>query len=246
MRFAGAVRVDNIMGLHRLYWVPQGTPATDGVYVHYRADEMYAILCLESHRHSTVIVGEDLGTVPPYVETSLGRHNIYRMYILQFELPAGGSPAVRPVPARAVAGLNTHDTPPFAAWLEGADIDDGAGLGFFTPESAREAHAGRRAHRRALAGFLQGRGLAGARQLPGDLMRGALGYLAGSRSRMMLVNLEDLWLETRPQNIPGTTDDQHPNWRRKAARTLEEIEGDAEVIATLRGVNAARTGGSKR
>ncbi|HET8944928.1 MAG TPA: 4-alpha-glucanotransferase [Dehalococcoidia bacterium] len=244
LRFAGAVRIDHVMGLHRLYWVPQGTPAAEGVYVHYHADEMYAILCLESHRHRTAIVGEDLGTVPPYVRTSLGRHNIYRMHVLQFETSSTRLPAVRPAPARAIAALNTHDTPSFAAWLESADIDDAERLGFFTTEAAVDARTDRQADRQALTGFLQHRGLAPAAPTSGDLMRGALGYLAASRSRLMLVNLEDLWLEVGRQNIPGTNDDQHPNWRRKAARTLEEIEGDAEVNTTLLNVHEARTAGS--
>jgi 4-alpha-glucanotransferase len=245
LRFAGAARIDHVMGLHRLYWVPRGTPATEGVYVHYPAEEMYAILCLESYRHRTAIVGEDLGTVPPYVNTSLGRHNIYRMHVLQFETSSTRLPAVRPAPARAIAALNTHDTPSFAAWLEGADIDDAERLGFFTTEAARDARAYRQADRQALAGFLQDRGLAPAAPTSGDLMRGALGYLAGSRSRMMLINLEDLWLETGRQNIPGTTGDQHPNWRRKAARTLDEMEGDGYAFATLGSVNIARRAGSK-
>ena len=163
---------------------------------------------------------------------------------MQFETSSTRLPAVRPAPVRAIAALNTHDTPSFAAWLEGADIDDAERLGFFTTEAARDARADRQADRQALAGFLQDRGLAPAAPTSGDLMRGALAYLAGSRSRMILVNLEDLWLEMGRQNIPGTTGDQHPNWRRKAARTLEEIEVDAEVNATLRSVHVARTAGS--
>jgi 4-alpha-glucanotransferase len=234
------------MGLHRLYWIPEGLGAADGVYVHYRPEEMYAILCLESHRYGATVVGEDLGTVPHYVPESLARHNIYSMYVLQYALSGDGPPRVAPARRRAVAGLNTHDTPPFAAWLKGADIDAALRLDFLSPEAAGTARAVRSAQKQTLARLLNGRRLAPRARSRRDLLLGSLRYLAGSRSEMMLVNLEDLWLETRPQNIPGTTDDRHPNWRRKAARTLEDIEADAGITRTLREVNSARTAGTPR
>lgn len=101
MQHAGILRLDHVMGLHRLFWIPRGLAARDGVYVKYRAEEFYAILALESHRHQTLLVGEDLGTVSPHVRASMDRHKIYRMHILPFEIrqiPSQGPHPPRPAP----------------------------------------------------------------------------------------------------------------------------------------------------
>lgn len=100
------------MGLHHLYWIPAGLPATEGVYVRYRSEEFYAVLTLESRRSQSLIVGEDLGTVPGYVRRAMARHRIQRMYILPFETTGDSGRVLRPVPANALAALNTHDMPP--------------------------------------------------------------------------------------------------------------------------------------
>ena len=112
------------MGLHRLFWIPHGAAPTDGVYVHYRADELYAIVCLESHRHRARIVGENLGTVPSSVNAAMSRHGLAQLYVAQFGVTSQGPHPLRRVPRRAFACLNTHDTPTFAGFLEGRDIED--------------------------------------------------------------------------------------------------------------------------
>ncbi len=114
MRYASMLRVDHIMGLHRLFWVPEGRPAGEGVYVRYRAEEMVAILCLESHRNRCVVVGEDLGTVPPEVRRSMRRHGMAGMFVVQYEMKPDSRRPLRSAPLGSVAGLNTHDMPPFA------------------------------------------------------------------------------------------------------------------------------------
>src|SRR2546426_2791854 len=130
-RFAGLIRIDHVMGLHRLYWIPEGLSGDKGVYVEYPADELYAILCLESHRYKAGIVGENLGTVPPEVNRALTKHNVRQMYVAQYEIMGDPDrPKLRPVPARSVASLNTHDMPPFEAFLKGHDIDERLDLGF--------------------------------------------------------------------------------------------------------------------
>ena len=116
MRYASMLRVDHIMGLHRLFWVPEGRPAREGVYVRYRAEEMLAILCLESHRNRCVVVGEDLGTVEPEVRRSMRRHRLSGMFVVQYEMKPDSRRPLRPAPTRSVAGLNTHDMPPFASF----------------------------------------------------------------------------------------------------------------------------------
>src|SRR5688572_5454747 len=126
MRHTGLLRIDHVMGLHRLYWIPKGRPASEGAYVQYPAEELYAILSLESHRHKTMLVGENLGTVPPKVNACMTRHDLRETYVLQYELRPK---VLRPPPRKSVASLNTHDMPTFEAFLRGLDIDDRHDLG---------------------------------------------------------------------------------------------------------------------
>lgn len=219
LRHARALRLDHAMGLHRVFWVPQGLPAREGVYVRYRAEEFYAILTLESHRHRSLIIGEDLGTVPRYVRSSMGKHNLYRMYVLPFEMGKTAAGALRPVPAGSLACLNTHDMPPFAAFWENLE-----------PR-----------RRQALLSFFACRGL--VEPALGTIRKAlfaSLAYLAASQAQVVMVNLEDLWLEREPQNIPGTRDEERPNWRRKARYSFEEFTKMPEVLTLLREIDALR------
>ena len=220
---SGTLRIDHVMALHRLYWIPQGCEATDGVYVHYPADEMYAILCLESRRHRTRIIGENLGTVPRYVNREMTRHGIGKLYVAQFQINEQSARPLRRVPDRALASLNTHDTPTLQGFLNGSDIDERAGRGVLDSDEAVQAKGKRQ------------RTVAALRRLSDDessgpdtaealsLLRRCLAVLARSRAGLLVVTLEDLWLETQPQNVPGTSW-EHPNWRRKARYGLEELD----------------------
>jgi 4-alpha-glucanotransferase len=224
-RYAGVLRLDHVMALHRLYWVPHGAPASEGVYVRYPAEELWAVLCIESRRWNTAIVGEDLGTVPPEVLSALEHHAARRMYVLPFELREEPEPRLEPVPERTVASLDTHDMATFAAWWRDGGEERRQALlralarvgrpGDAPPEAPPSERA-----RRALAA--------------------ALGYLAASPARLVLVNLEDLWLEDDPQNVPGTSMEERPNWRRKARYALEMFSEFPEVIAILRDVDRLR------
>ena len=228
MQHTGMLRLDHVMGLNRLYWVPQGCGATDGGYVRYPAEELYAILALESHRYKCVLVGENLGTVPKETNRAMDRHKVEKMYVLQFAEAENGT--LQEPEANEVASLNTHDVPPFAAQWNGKDIADRVQLGLLTRAEA----AGERKRRekwkkdvvRALrrSGDLSKKEGATAR----EVLRGVLNYLGRSRAKTVLVNLEDLWLEEKPQNVPGTSEER-PNWRRKAKLGLEELFGSKEV-----------------
>ena len=124
MKVSRMLRIDHVMGLFRLYCVPHGRPATDGVYLRYPADELFAILTLESHRAGCALVGEDLGTVPDQVRPAMARHGMFRLHVGQWFFPPRiGDPPIAS-PPESVASLNTHDTPTFAGWWRGADIDD--------------------------------------------------------------------------------------------------------------------------
>jgi 4-alpha-glucanotransferase len=241
MHHAKMLRIDHVMGLHRLYWVPDGMAATDGVYVNQAHDELYAILCLESQRHGTVIVGEDLGTVPGFVRESMDTHGLHRMYIAQFDLRADSNHAIGPVVPGSVASLNTHDTPTFAGFCSGRDIDDLVDLGLIDPAGAPGMHAHRAAQVRAAEIFLHARGLIAA---PGDraaLVRGLIQFLADSEAMTVLVNLEDLWLEPVPHNVPGTVNER-PNWRRKTRISLDEMEASPAVLEPLKQMGLALKG----
>jgi 4-alpha-glucanotransferase len=249
MRHAKLLRIDHVMGLNRLYWIPEGIATRDGVYVEYRSEEMYAVLSLESHRAGTTIVGENLGTVPPAVTHAMKRHRALGMYVLQFSLsPSVKKPIVAPARER-VASVNTHDTPTFAAFLRGGDISDFQRLGVFTPESAARKREDRKRVVAALAktfGIKDVRGSSAQRQLLSRCLR----WMAESPANIAMVNLEDTWLEQRPQNIPGTgagtKNPDQPNWRRKARYTLEQILSDTSIRRRLMEAFGSRNASSKR
>jgi 4-alpha-glucanotransferase len=245
-RAAGIMRIDHVMGLHRLYCIPDGLEAVDGVYLRYRAEEFYALLSLESHRTGTLVVGEDLGTVPRYVRHAMARHDLHRTYVVELELlESDGREAVRPPPLHSLASLNTHDMEPFAAFWAGLDIEERRAQGLIDDRAAGEELQRLAAYRRKLiaffrrGGYLKGRGRPDA----GTVMTAVLAWLAASDSRVVLANLEDLWLETERQNRPGT---QAPtNWSRKARYSLERIERMPEVVDILRNLARNRVGVSQ-
>jgi 4-alpha-glucanotransferase len=243
LEFARFLRIDHVMGLHRLYWIPRGMPPHEGVYVQYRAEELYAIVNLESHRHRAVVVGENLGTVPDHVNRSLSRHHIRRMYVVEYEFQADGDkPILGSVPRGSVASLNTHDMPNFAAWWQGDDIPERQSLGLIDSDEAAEEEQARSALRQRLAAWLQELDLLAPQEAedPGRVMPACLNFLASGPADMVLVNLEDLWLEQRPQNMPGTTGDERPNWRRKARYSFEEFCRMPPVIDALQAVDRLR------
>ncbi|MFN3974527.1 MAG: 4-alpha-glucanotransferase [Dehalococcoidia bacterium] len=237
---AGILRVDHVMGLHRLFWIPKGMEAKEGVYVRYPAEEFYAILALESQRHRVVVVGEDLGTVPPEVRPAMACHALYRSFVLQFQLAPSPHQPLAPMPLQVVASLNTHDMPPFAAFWHGDDIEDRHALGLLDAAGVAREKAWRQTLKKALVTFLQREGwLTGNPNDPQRVLEACLALLAHSPAAFLIVNLEDLWLERQPQNVPGTTVER-PNWRRKARYSLEEFIHLPPVVGTLRQIALAR------
>jgi 4-alpha-glucanotransferase len=236
---AGVLRIDHVMQLHRLFWVPREMEAKEGVYVRYPAEELFAVLCLESNRHQALIVGENLGTVPPEVNAALERHGVLGMYVLQYELAPGAPGLARTPPEAVAASLNTHDMPPFKAFWEGLDIADRHELGLLDEEQTRQELERLVELRRQLMDLVRRRSGDGREPGYGDVLRGLLEHLAASPARLLLVNLEDLWGETRPQNVPGTSDER-PNWRRKARLAFEELSADPEIAGLLRRIDELR------
>lgn len=246
LRHAGILRIDHVMAWHRLFWVPHGFDAKEGVYVRYRPEEFHAIAALESHRRGALLVGEDLGTVPAAVREAMARHRVHRMYVAQYSFVPDPRDPIGPVPADSLAGLNTHDMPTFAAFWEGLDLVDRRALGWLRDGEA-EAEARERARlRKALLSFLRraGRLAPGAPADARAVAVACLEHLAAGPARVVLVNLEDLWAETRPQNLPGSGPER-PNWRRKARHSIEELSTMREVVAPLRRLAHLRKGGDR-
>lgn len=238
--YARLLRIDHVMWLHRLFWVPRSLDPAHGAYVRYPADELYAVLSIEAHRTGARVIGENLGTVPREVNTAMARRGVLGMSIAQFELrPDERSPLPDP-PPNALAALNTHDLPQFAAYLTGEDQDTRVELGLTTRRAAAKEQAARRRIRAALAKFARRAGIREQDPIRAAL-QAVLSALASGPSPIVLINLEDLWLETSPQNIPGTTDEQAPNWRRRAAFALAEFDHLPGVADLLRHLAELRT-----
>ncbi|GAB4247285.1 MAG: 4-alpha-glucanotransferase [Thermoleophilia bacterium] len=274
MSKAAYLRIDHVMGLHRLFWIPNGMSATDGVYVRYPAEELYAVFSLESHRFQTVLVGEDLGTVPEYVRPAMAEHGLRRMFVLGYELQADSDRLPRP-PRGSLASLNTHDMPPFAGFFRGCDISERVAAGHLAPEEAEQETSHRKRLRlelrRLLAaeGHLEARGpgeaesrLESEDRLPAEnppeaggaepsheelhgLLRAALRFLAKSNAGLLLISLDDLLLRDSSHNLPGTNDEQF-NWRLRFDRDLAVLREMPEVREALEEVDRLREEGAER
>ncbi len=237
---AGMLRIDHVMGLHRIFWIPKGLGASEGVYVRYRSEELYAVLCVESNRDQCEVVGEDLGNVPGYVRKSMSRHGLRRMFIITYELADSSGKSLGNIPADMVAALNTHDMAPFATFWSGRDIDVRGSLGLLTPAEIVEEKREHEKIKQILVDFLRRRGLLRAPSPDArQVLEACLKYLASENDRTLLVNMEDLWLETEYQNIPGTTD-EHANWRHKTRYPLEEIRRFKEIVELIRQIDRLR------
>jgi 4-alpha-glucanotransferase len=235
---AGILRIDHVMGLHRLFWIPNGAEAKEGVYVHYPQDELYAVLTIEANRADCVIVGEDLGTVPSYVPDIMRKRGIRRMYVVQYEIkPEGEQPIGAPSP-QSIASINTHDMPAFAGVWSGRDIDDRLAQGLLDDRDAGRERATRAQMRDSLIRFLKARGL-----LSNDgsdtmaVLDALVRFLGSSDAEMVLVNLEDLWLEREPQNVPGVPD---RSWRQRFRVPLEAARASETITKILGALDHSR------
>jgi 4-alpha-glucanotransferase len=133
---AGVLRLDHVMGLHRLYWIPAGGSAHDGLYVSNPYEELYAVHSLESYRHKAVIIGEDLGVASRELPRNLNRHGVTRLYVVEISLLGPPEEPLLPIPKRVAASIGTHDLPSFASWWQDLDIEGRKALGVLRAERA--------------------------------------------------------------------------------------------------------------
>jgi 4-alpha-glucanotransferase len=246
----GMLRMDHVMGLFRLLWIPQGAEAARGAYVAYPARELLAILALESVRRRTLIIGEDLGTVPPRIRRELGKAGVFSYRVFYFERD-GKCHFLPPeaYPAQAMATVTTHDLPTLTGFWQGRDLALKQSLDLYPEARLAETDAGERERdHQFLLEDLQHRGLLpdGALCEPGDggscppeLREAVLEYLAQSESALMEVRLEEIFGAPEQQNLPGTRT-EHPNWRIKLPLTLEQIKQSPEPARLAARLNKAR------
>ena len=246
MRHAGAVRIDHVMGLKRLFWIPEGASPAEGAYVRYPFDDLVRIIALESQRHGCLVIGEDLGTVPRGFRPAMQRAGLMSCRVLYFERGDDGAFLPPPdYPRQALVSVSTHDLPTLKGYWTCRDVRWRHLLRRFPDEAAsREARLERARDRVLLLRALAGAGLLPAGvdpEAPPDEPSDALvvaihRYLAETPGYLLMVQLEDALGEEEQPNLPGT--DEHPNWRRKLGRSLQEFADEplvrqlAEVMAT--------------
>ncbi|CAO3434656.1 4-alpha-glucanotransferase [Azospirillum doebereinerae] len=244
MRHAGALRIDHVMALQHLFWIPED--GSDGAYVEYPFHDLLRIVALESRRNRCVVIGEDLGTVPDGFRPALERAGILSYRVLYFERGAEGSftpPGAYPVDAMAT--VSTHDLATFKGFWTGRDLEWRRSLDLYPDAASRDKDGwDRGVDRWRLLQALSREGLRPA-SYPSDegdqphrteLTAAVHAYMARTPSRIVMMQIEDALGETEQPNLPGTVD-QHPNWRRRLSRPVEEILENNEVrqiVAPLR------------
>jgi 4-alpha-glucanotransferase len=246
----GMLRMDHVMGLFRLLWIPSGAAADRGAYVTYPARELLAILALESVRRRALIIGEDLGTVPPRIRRDLGKSGVFSYRVFYFERD-GNHHFLAPetYPTRAMATVTTHDLPTLTGFWQEHDLALKRTLNLYPETRLAEADAAaRKLDRRFLLEDLRHRGLLpdgvvcdpeAGDSCPRELRQSVLEYLAQSEAALMEVRLEEVFGVPEQQNLPGTWQ-EHPNWRVKLPLTMDQMEQSSEPASLAARLNKAR------
>jgi len=246
LRDAGGVRIDHILGLRRLWLVPHGMDATHGAYLAYPLADLLRLLKIESWRHRAIVIGEDLGTVPPGFRRSLARAGVLGTQVLWFEREDDGAfRAPRHWSRQAIAMSTTHDLPTIAGWWQGRDVGLRRELDLFpSEEDAGRAAAAREAERPLLWQAFREAGVASGDLPPvqdsGAVVAPACAFLGRTRAPLALLPLEDALAADQQPNLPGTID-THPNWRRRFAADAGHMLDEASVQARLQAVGKGRT-----
>ena len=251
MKYAGAIRIDHVMSLMRLYVIPDNKDI--GTYIMYNFEDMLGIVAIESVLNKCVVVGESIGNVPDGFLDKLHEKNIYSLSVLWAERWPGNDWFKNPedYPLNAFASVGTHDMTPLKMWWFGYEIELYAKIGLTTTEEEKiSAYKLREVDRKKLLsaldykdtwpkGILRKSDYLYGEGYPEGMTEAVERFAASSNSRVFLTQLEDIFEVTVLQNLPGTDRDKHPNWRRKLPVNLEDYENDERF---LRCVNAIREG----
>lgn len=239
LRHAGALRIDHVMGLFRLFWIPEGMRGSDGVYVAYPSHDLLGILALESVRHGALVVGEDLGTVPENVPGALRKWGVLSSKVLYFEREwHGGFKPASSYPTLSLATANTHDMPTLAGFWAEYDIGLRRELGLISDDADEaRARAERDRDRAALLGLLEAEQILPQGQPPrssAELRAAVHGFLWSTPAQLVGLSLDDLAGEVEPVNVPGVGPERFASWTRKMRSDLETITTSDEADIILR------------
>jgi len=235
MRHAGALRIDHVLGLQHLYWIPSGKKPSQGAYVTYPFDDLAGILALESWRNECLVIGEDLGTVPGGFRERLAEYKILSYRVLYFEREEdGGFIMPERYPQLSIATVGSHDLPTLRGWWISDDIELRERHNLYPDPKVAESHQKQRAEEKALLlaalskeGFKPGDG---AEHHP--LCLAVHGYLARCKAAIAMLQVENLTGEVSQVNLPATNLER-PNWRRRISIPVEELANKQEIQATF-------------
>lgn len=242
--YGGALRIDHVMRLFRLFWIPNGLEARDGAYVRDYAVDLMRILALESVRSENIVIGEDLGTVTDEIRDMLSYFGIlsYRLFYFEKRSREGAFRASSEYPRQALVASATHDLPTLAGFWLARDSEARRAAGLADEEGYRNQLADRRREKQGMLDALRAerllpphfeRNAENVPDLNGDLHNAIVGFLAGVPSMILLLNQEDFTKETEQQNLPGSTA-EYPNWRRKMKVAVEDLRsGAAQPFAAM-------------
>jgi 4-alpha-glucanotransferase len=246
MRYYGALRLDHVMALFRLWWVAAGSSPTQGAYVHYPLQQLLTVLSLESARSACLVVGEDLGVVPDEMRRAMPECGLYHYKVLLFEKLDGRFRRPDEYVRHALATVTTHDMPTLRSYWEGRDIELRRRLNLYPSAEVEGDVVRERAHdRELLLQALKEQGLKPAQPatpfdpFTADLAHALHVYLARSATTLTALQIEDLLGETLPVNVPGT-DREYPNWQRKISADIEELAARADLAAHFEEIGLAR------
>lgn len=242
LRHAGGVRIDHILGLRRLWLVPDGAGAGEGAYLTYPLQDLLRLVAIEAHAHGAIAIGEDLGTVPEGLRDEMSARGILGMRVLPFERDAdGGFLPPQEWQREAVGMTSTHDLPTIAGWWAGRDLHWRARIA--ACDVAAEALTAREGERAAFAAAAAETGIAPTLDDADDAVDAAIAYVAQSACNLALIPLEDLLGLDESPNLPGTVD-EHPNWRRRIAAPAQDLLGASKVKARLSLLQSTRGEGA--
>lgn len=250
MRACGALRIDHVMSLMRLWWCPDDGSNAAGAYVHYPVDVLFAILRLESCRNRCLVIGEDLGVVPPEIRSYLDNADIYSNCVFYFEKYDGWHfRKPEHYKAQSLAMIANHDVPPLCSWWQGNDLALRHDIGLIPDmehlQAAREYRRGEKgqilqwlAEQQLLPASWHDRDL--ERPLDAALSTALVRACGQVASRLLSLQVDDLAAVDMPVNIPGTCD-EYPNWRRKIPVALEDVFANTVARGLLQALRETRT-----
>lgn len=240
MRNAGGVRIDHILGLNRLWVIPDGASPREGAYLNYPFEDLLRLLRLESIRHRAIVIGEDLGTVPDGFRAKLADNGIAGLDVLWFSRDEDGFVDPRQWRRNAVAMTSTHDLPTVAGWWRGADIEFRAENGLLADRC--EEDAARMSDRTKLSAAFAGANIARTDDQAEGVacVDSAISFVAQSPAPLALIPVEDLLGLTDQPNVPGTID-SHPNWQRRYPVTADEMFDGPSTAARAAALTLRKT-----